>query len=50
MVSHMKSFYVISNEVRGRHYESLIVQHDVTVSHMESRSVWNRAFWNGVEM
>ena len=45
----MKSSYVISNDVRGRHHESCIVQHDVSMSHMESRSVWNRTFWNEVE-
>ena len=39
-MSHRESSYVISNDVRGRHYESCIVQHDVSRSHIELRTVW----------
>ena len=37
-MSHRESFYVIGNDVRRRHYESHIVQHDVK---MESYGVAN---------
>ena len=45
-MSHRESFYVIGNDVRGRHYESCIVQHDVK---MESYGVMNSLELNVLE-